>query len=184
ARGAVEKLAGFADGPEGKPMMDNYGEGKSDDDGNESRGQWSRRIDEMNAALEHGIYDQEACTDDDDKGDEDWKPGDPATLRAPDQCELTDGDNMWSDQACKWLDDMCERYFLTVSAFRRQVEETIRTVGEAYDNMNAITSKVHADAFDKLTLGADPGGNNGKDHDQGGNGKDQDPGGGGKKHTG
>ncbi|TCO65389.1 hypothetical protein [Actinocrispum wychmicini] len=174
-RQAVEQLSNFATQTDvgGKPMFDKFGaDGAGDDHGNGSRQQWSRRIDEINKALQNGTkrWGIEAH--------EVLNPGTsltgrvtqtPDSVRWPGQVYLTEGDNMWADQACNWLDDMAQCYFLTIANFRRRVEETLKTVKTAWSTVYDKTVNLPGNPFDKLTLdaAAPPPGGNGKDDDHG-----------------
>lgn len=186
-RAAIEKLANFGTaGDGGKSIMDKHsGDGSDNEDASDNRELWSTRMDEMDTAIRNGtlrwgpeaheVYSDGAITT---CGRVDQNA---QSVRWAGQVYLTDGDNIWADQACNWLDDMAEMYFQTIGTFRRQIEETITTVKKAWSTLYDNTVNIAGTPFDKLTLSADSGGgNNGKDQS---GGKDQDTRGGGK-HTG
>jgi hypothetical protein len=164
-RHAVEQLADFPNKSDvgGKPIFDRYGaDGASDDNGNESRGDWSRRIDEIDRALRNGtarwgVSAHEVIPDDtvlELGGHVDQTP---ETVRWAGQVYLTDGDNMWADQACHWLDDLTHCYFLTIGNFRRRIEEAVEQVKTAWDAVNSKSIALVGDPFGKLSLSASQG---------------------------
>lgn len=179
-RDAVDKLSNFATQTDvgGKPIVDKYGaDGAGDDHGNDSRKQWSQRIDEIDRAMRNGTLRWGPWAHDVIGDGEDSIYGrvqqNVDGVRSPGQVHLTDGDNMWADQACHWLDDMAQCYFLTVANFRRRVEETLKTVKDAWSTVYDKSQGITGNPFDKLTLdGAAPPDNGGGKNDDGGGGKD------------
>ncbi|MBP2322518.1 hypothetical protein JOF56_002903 [Kibdelosporangium banguiense] len=163
-RHVVKELADFANKSDlgGKPMMDRYGaDGASDDHGNSERGNWSSRMDALNEAIVQGTYrwgPEAHEVIDPSIWSVDFSFGrvvqTPESVRQPGQVYIeADGSNMWSNEICNWLDDMAHCYFLTIGNFRRRVEETIRTVQEAWEKLNTQAGKITKDPFGKLSLG-------------------------------
>ncbi|GAA3018853.1 hypothetical protein [Actinokineospora globicatena] len=163
-RSVVEKLAGFADSSDvgGKPIVDRYGKyaigGPFD---MFPRDQYATYIDEMGRILESGTWAsgfsaKEEATFLSGLGQGLLNLGTVSqsaeSLHQPGQVRLTDGDNRWSDQICRELNDFCECYFLTVGNLRRRIEETIRAVESAWDELNSATITMTADPFGKLSL--------------------------------
>ncbi|WP_092777742.1 hypothetical protein [Actinokineospora terrae] len=163
-RTVVEKLAGFADSSDvgGKPMVDRYGKyaigGPFD---MFPRDQYETYIDEMGRILESGVWESGFSAKEEATFLSGFGQGllnlsvVPVTadsLHQPGQVRLTDGDNRWSDQICRELNDFCECYFLTVGNLRRRIEETIKAVESAWDELNSATITMTADPFGKLSL--------------------------------
>ncbi|GAA2965496.1 hypothetical protein [Actinokineospora diospyrosa] len=163
-RTVVEKLAGFGDSSDlgGKPITDRY-EALSvgSDLGLFPRDVYNTYIDEMGSILGNGVWEsgfsaREEATFVSGLGQGllnlSVVPMTAEALHQPGQAKLTDGDNRWSDQICRDLNDFCECYFLTIGNFRRQVEETIKAVEAAWDELNSATITMTADPFGKLSL--------------------------------
>lgn len=163
-RHAVEQLADFANKTDvgGKPMMDRYGaEGRSDDTGNEKRGQMSRWIDEIDTALRNGTYRwgiggeaHEVIPDNTSVLPTRHMPQTAESVRRPGEVYLTEGDNAWANETCNWLDDFCHCYYLTVANFRRRVEQTLQEVENNWRNLEKMSNTIISDPFGKLSLTA------------------------------
>lgn len=182
SRTAIENLANFfvAEGPGGKLMSTYATLGGNDDTGNEFRGDYSRYMDEMKRIIGKEFGGEGKGTyrggwnahEEVDQGGlatnvfaaEGVSFGrvmqSPGSMRQPAEVKLTDGDNRWSDQICKDLDDLCNWYSTTMDAFRAAVRKTIDDVTGAWDGINEEASQVMADnpdPFAKLQLpGQDP----------------------------
>jgi hypothetical protein len=188
---AIDELADFPNRTDvgGKPLMDRYGaEGHSDDTGNDKRGQMSRWIDEMERAIRNGTlrwgpWAHEVIGDGGGGGIYGRVSQDTNGVRSPGQVYLTDGDNVWANETCNWMDDFSQCYFLTVGNFRRRVEETIKEVKKNWDELNSHSVALLGDPFGKLSLAAAPpekGKDDGKDKGQDTGGGKKETGGGGK----
>ncbi|WP_121389616.1 hypothetical protein [Actinokineospora cianjurensis] len=163
-RTVVAKLAGFADSSDigGKPMVDRYGKyaigGPFD---LFPRDQYETYIDEMGRILDSGVWESGFSAKEEATFLSGFGQGllnlsvvpvSAESLHQPGQVRLTDGDNRWSDQICRELNDFCECYFLTVGNLRRRIEETIKAVESAWDELNSATITMTADPFGKLSL--------------------------------
>ncbi|WP_139190904.1 hypothetical protein [Actinokineospora iranica] len=195
-RQAVEKLANFYEQSDvgGKPIMDRYGSlGGGEGQGAEVRGDYSKYIDEMGEILQVGTFiggfNNKEKFDVTDLILGGATAGGlsvvgvrqtqtPESLHAPGRVYLTEGNNRWSDQICRELNDFCECYFLTIKNLRRRIKETVDAVDSAW-TFFSNNRPLDVDPFGKLALGGaeqpptDTGGHDGRR--DGGGGHDTPP---------
>ncbi|PPK69582.1 hypothetical protein V5P93_006773 [Actinokineospora auranticolor] len=176
SRGPVERLSQFAgSGTGGKSLADRYGANAFSDNTDFidfPRDKLATYIDEMGRILQNGtfrsgIYAKEEWTAGYAFLNEEFTPGLPfddlgcdkqtaETLHQPGKVLLTDGDNRWSNEICNELNDFCNCYFTTMANLRRQIEETITAVTDAWRELNSGSMLIATDPFGKLALsGAD-----------------------------
>ncbi|WP_018682762.1 hypothetical protein [Actinokineospora enzanensis] len=172
-REAVQKLSQFADRSDvgGKSMTDRFGKYADGLNGfpinRSERDNYMIYMGEMNDAIKNGVYrggwnDKEVSSTGGDITQFAFSPAgglftsvtpsNPQELHTPGAVKLTEGDNRWSNEICNELNDYCECYHLTMQNLRKQIDETVRTVKSAWDELRSATITLSTDPFAKLSL--------------------------------